>query len=107
MKDRPKAFLFDLNGTMIDDMEYHLKVWFDVLNNDLNAGLSKEAVKSEMYGKNNEVLDRVFGKGRFSPEEVARLSWAKEVRYQEMYKPHLSLLPGLDDFLKRSQDLNI
>jgi len=107
MNDRPKAFLFDLNGTMIDDMEFHLKVWYDVLNNDLNAGLSREVVKSHMYGKNNEVLDRIFGKGKFSQEEVARLSWEKEVRYQEMYKPHLSLLPGLDDFLKRSAELNI
>lgn len=107
MIEKPKAFLFDLNGTMIDDMEYHLNVWFDVLNNDLNAGLSREAVKSQMYGKNNEVLDRVFGKGRFSPEEVARLSHKKEVRYQELYKPHLSLLPGLQDFLKRARELNI
>jgi beta-phosphoglucomutase-like phosphatase (HAD superfamily) len=26
-----KAFLFDLNGTMIDDMEYHAKAWSDIL----------------------------------------------------------------------------
>ena len=35
-----KHFLFDLNGTMIDDMEYHVVAWSDILNNDLKAGLS-------------------------------------------------------------------
>jgi len=30
----PRAFLFDLNGTMIDDMGYHQKAWYDILNND-------------------------------------------------------------------------
>ncbi len=60
-----KAFLFDLNGTMIDDMEFHGKAWFDILNNDLGANLSWEAVKKEMYGKNPELLERVFGKISF------------------------------------------
>ena len=36
---KAKAFLFDLNGTMIDDMHYHAEGWFDILNNDLGASL--------------------------------------------------------------------
>lgn len=93
------SFLFDLNGTMIDDMEYHLNVWFDILNNDLNAGLSREVVKSHMYGKNDELLARIFGPDRFSAQEVVELSQRKEERYQKLYRPHLDLLPGLADFL--------
>ena len=57
-----KAFLFDLNGTMIDDMEYHVKAWYDILNNDLRANLSLPQVREQMYGKNSELLVRVFGK---------------------------------------------
>src|SRR5687767_11323011 len=98
MNSKPKAFLFDLNGTMIDDMEYHLTVWYDILNNDLNAGLTREAVKHQMYGKNHEVLDRIFGEGHFTVEEADRVSRKKEVQYQELYRPHLTLLPGLSDF---------
>lgn len=56
------AFIFDLNGTMIDDMEYHAKAWFDIINNDLKAGLTLDQVKAEMYGKNVELLERVFEK---------------------------------------------
>jgi HAD superfamily hydrolase (TIGR01509 family) len=104
MSAAPKAFLFDLNGTMIDDMQYHLNVWYDVLNNDLNAKLSWEQVRSHMYGRNDELLDRIFGKGRFSPKEVEAISMKKEERYQELYKPHLDLLPGLFDFLQGAQN---
>ena len=39
---RAKAFIFDLNGAMIDDMEYHATAWQSILNEDLKAGLSKE-----------------------------------------------------------------
>lgn len=106
-KQAKKAFLFDLNGTMIDDMDYHGQAWFDILNNDLDAGLSKEEVKKEMYGKNPEVLERVFGKGKFTSEEIEQYSMQKERDYQERFKPHLKLITGLEDFLKKAKKQNI
>jgi beta-phosphoglucomutase family hydrolase len=102
-----KAFLFDLNGTMIDDMQFHLKAWYHILNDDLGANLSWEETKSHMYGKNSELLIRVFGKDRFSREEMDRLSVEKEKRYQQEYKPHLQLIPGLYQFLEKAHALNI
>lgn len=101
------AFIFDLNGTMIDDMHFHLKVWYDVLNNDLGANLSMEEVRSHMYGKNDELLGRVFGNGKFTQEEVDQISKRKEDLYQEIYRPHLKLLPGLDTFLERAHAAGI
>lgn len=101
------AFLFDLNGTMIDDMEFHLKVWYDTLNNDLGATLSWDEVRSHMYGKNQELLVRVFGPDRFSTEEANEISHQKEVKYQTLYRPHLDLLPGLFDFLNEAHGKNI
>lgn len=104
---KKKAFLFDLNGTMIDDMQYHLKIWYDVLNNDLGANLSMEEVRSHMYGKNDELLARIFGKGKFTQAQVDEITERKEIKYQEMYRPHLDLLPGLFDFLKQADDQGI
>jgi len=102
-----KAFLFDLNGTMIDDMQFHLKAWYHILNDDLGANLSWEETKSHMYGKNSELLIRVFGKDRFTQEETDRLSLEKEKRYQQEYKPHLQLIPGLQQFLEKAHAMNI
>lgn len=96
---QPKAFIFDLNGTMIDDMEYHSKAWYQILNNELNANLSREEVNSQMYGKNSEVLTRVFGPDRFTQEQMDVISIEKEKRYQEAFLPHLALIPGLHEFL--------
>ncbi len=93
----PKAFLFDLNGTMIDDMNYHIVAWHNILNN-LGANLSLERVQEECYGKNGELLERVFP-GRFTEHEKNTLGMDKEKTYQAEYKPKLQLIAGLDDFL--------
>lgn len=94
------AFIFDLNGTMIDDMEYHARAWYDILNNDLHAGLTWDEVKAEMYGKNDELLERIFGKNHFDAARIKELSIEKERRYQQAYLPNLKLINGLQQFLE-------
>lgn len=100
---KPNAFLFDLNGTMINDMEYHVSAWFDIINGDLKGGLTREEVKGHMYGKNGEVLDRIFGKGHFTPAQVDELSMVKEKKYQQAFRPHLQLIAGLSAFLQKAE----
>ncbi len=100
-----KAFLFDLNGTMIDDMQYHIKAWHRILN-ELGADISLEQMKAECYGKNDELLERMFP-GRFSEAEKQNMSLEKEKKYQAQYKPHLDLLPGLDGFLRSAHGSEI
>jgi beta-phosphoglucomutase len=97
-----KAFIFDLNGTMIDDMQFHVKAWYHILNDELGAGMNWEQVKSHMYGKNAELLIRVFGKEKFSIDEMNAISLEKEKRYQQEYRPHLRLIPGLQQFLEKA-----
>lgn len=106
MNHKP-AFLFDLNGTMIDDMEYHLDVWHDVITKDLGGNLTKEEVRSHMYGKNDEVLIRIFGEEKFKQMDVAAIVQAKEERYQQIYRPHLRLLPGLSSLLETARNKKI
>lgn len=102
-----RGFIFDLNGTMINDMGYHIKAWGDILNNDLAAGLSMAEVKEQMYGKNEELLVRIFGADRFTKEEMNRLSKEKERRYQSAYKPHLQLIKGLEEIMEECKDEGI
>jgi beta-phosphoglucomutase family hydrolase len=102
-----KAFIFDMNGTMIHDMEYHTRAWQQLLNQDLGGDFTWEQVKPQMYGKNREVLVRLFGPDRFTGEEMDRLSLEKEKRYQQEFLPHLQLLPGLPEFLEQAHQQGI
>jgi len=102
-----KAFIFDLNGTMINDMEYHTRAWRYLLNNDLGGNFSWGEVKQQMYGKNPEVLVRMFGPERFTMDEMIALSFEKEKRYQQEYFDELALLPGLHQFLEAAHQKGI
>ena len=102
-----KAFLFDMNGTMIDDMHYHEKAWYDVLVNTLKAPLTPEQVRHELYGKADEMFVRIFGNGRFSKEEVEEIIFTKESRYRQEFLPQLKLIDGLTSFLDNANVNNI
>lgn len=102
-----KAFIFDLNGTLIDDMKYHTDAWFEILTQELGADLTYEKLKSEMYGKNAELLVRVFGEDHFNEEEIESHSINKERKYQKLYKPNLKPIAGLERFLGKSQESKI
>lgn len=103
--NRYRAFLFDLNGTMIDDMHYHIRAWHDILNS-LGANITMERMKAECYGKNDELLERIFP-GRFSMEEKRHMSYEKEKAYQQAFLPELALIPGLDQLLRNAHSLGV
>lgn len=101
--NRYTAFIFDMNGTMINDMHYHEKAWYDVLVNQLKAPLTLEQVRHQLYGKSDEMFARVFGAGRFSKEEIENISLQKESRYREDFLPYLKLIDGLNIFLDKAK----
>jgi beta-phosphoglucomutase len=55
---KAKAFLFDLNGTIIDDMQYHVSAWQGIVN-ELGGKISTERMREECYGKNAELPERI------------------------------------------------
>ncbi|AMR32227.1 haloacid dehalogenase [Mucilaginibacter sp. PAMC 26640] len=102
-----KAFIFDLNGTMVNDMPYHATAWKRVANEVLGGTFTDAEIKQNMYGKNAEVLVRLFGKDRFTDAEMDRLSQDKEEQYRREYINELQLLPGLQNFLDKAYQAGI
>lgn len=100
-----KAFIFDMNGTIIDDMPWHIKIW-NQLFNEYGANHSLEQSKEELYGKNSEILERIFP-GKFTDEEKDALEAEKEKRYQQLYQAEMKLIRGLDAFLPMSFEQHI
>lgn len=99
---KPQAFLFDLNGTMVDDMDYHTTAWHAIITGELKVNMSREEVKKHMYGKNEEVLTRILGEGAMPLEEMKMLGDEKERQYRIAFKPDLKLIAGLDQFLEKA-----
>lgn len=93
-----KALIFDMNGTMINDMHYHETAWYNVLVNQLNAPLTLEDVRRQIYGTASEMFTRIFGPNKFSEKEIETITQRKEARYREEFLPHLKLIDGLDLF---------
>jgi HAD superfamily hydrolase (TIGR01509 family) len=100
-----KGFLFDLNGTMVNDMPYHIAAWHKEIIS-LGGLLTLEEMKHQCYGKNDELLERVFP-GRFSMEEKIKLGNDKEALYRIEFKPFLKLISGLETFLATAAQHNI
>ena len=101
----PRAFLFDMDGTLIDNMMVHHRAWQSQLRS-LGIDWSLAEVKEKVHGVNVEILERLFG-DRFSPAERRRISDEKEAAYRRIYANELVLLPGLEAFLDRAKLLGI
>lgn len=100
-----KAFIFDLNGTMVNDMPYHIKAWHEKII-ELGGSLTLDEMKHQCYGKNDELLERVFP-GKYSLEERIKIGNEKEAIYRIEFKPYLKLINGLDQFLKKAHQENV
>lgn len=100
-----RAFIFDMDGTMVDNMMVHHRAWQRKLA-ALGLELTLEEVRQSIHGINEEILERLFG-DRFSPEERRRIAWEKEAEYRDIFLSELKLVPGLEAFLKSALQAGI
>jgi len=93
-----KGVIFDLDGTLVDNMMIHHTAWKNKLS-EYGLDLTIEEIKESIHGINEEILSRLFG-DRFTAEEVKQISGEKEKAYRDIFSSHLALIPGALDFIK-------
>lgn len=100
-----KGVIFDLDGTMVDNMMIHHQAWQRLLK-DLGLDLTLPQVMEQVHGVNDEIFLRIFG-DRFTAEERRALGAKKEAEYREIFRPQLSLIDGLPSFLDELKQNNV
>ena len=95
------ALIFDMDGTMVDNMMTHHRGWQKTLA-VYGLDLTLEEVMATCHGKNMEIIGRLFP-GKYNAEERERISFEKESWYRSIFLPDLKLIAGLAELLEIAQ----
>jgi len=98
------AFIFDMDGVLIDSNPVHREAW-EVFNRGFGLATT-EAMHQNMYGKRNDQIVRAFF-GDLPADEVTRRGLEKEKLYREMVAQKVEnyLVPGLRNFLEKYSEI--
>lgn len=89
------AFLFDMDGTIVDNMAYHHAAWFEFFHRRGQI-IEKEDFLMRTSGRLSREIMRDYIHADLSAEECALLAKEKDAIYQELYAPHRKTVAGFE-----------
>ncbi|HEX4351734.1 MAG TPA: HAD family phosphatase [Polyangiales bacterium] len=95
-----RAVLFDLDGTLVDNMPYHIDAWIET-GRALGTELTRERIMRDFSGRRNEEIIPSVSARPLDAEQIEAISATKEARYRELYRPHLQLVNGAASFIEQ------
>lgn len=101
-----KALLFDVDGTLVDNMNYHKQSWIDFFALH-QLDLTYDRFDAQYHkGSLIEIMRRLFPNEK-DLEKLKKIGAYKEKRYRQLYAPHVKAISGLKSFLHQVTKENI
>lgn len=99
------AFLFDNDGVLIDSSEFHWQSWQLLMEEEPSLKMDRDQFIHGFGKRNDLILKEIFPN---APEEKRR-AWAerKEELFRQCARGKISLLPGMERFLKEIEKAGI
>lgn len=96
------AVIFDMDGTMINNMAYHKKAWKEFARRH-GFDFTEEEFKEKFSGKkNDQIFAGIFGSD-LPPDEAIRYGEEKEAIYRELYAADIEPVAGLHHLIETMQ----
>ncbi len=100
-----RAILWDLDGVLVNSMEFHYQAYQEVLATR-GKELSREEYLRELIGlRNYVILRRVLGD--LPNEEIEALAGRKEEAFRRLVAGQVKALPGADLLLRRAKEAGL
>ena len=99
------AFIFDMDGTLVDNMRFHTRAWEMMLHENGIEARAEDFLVNTAGKTNREIVPAIFPDA--APDEVLRLADRKEEIYRAIYLPERTPLAGAVAFLQESRRLGI
>jgi beta-phosphoglucomutase family hydrolase len=106
MSNMKRALIFDMDGTIVDNMAFHTRSWvtfFERRGRDIDAD---EFFRTTAGRQGKEIIRSHMGE-HLADEEVATLNHEKEAVYRELYAPHLKAVAGFGDLIADARSQGI
>lgn len=102
---RKQAILFDMDGTLVDNIPFHSSAWISFLHTH-GIDIKPEEFQAQNHGNIGEMIRRFFGSSL--PDALVRsLGQEKEQTYRHLYRHHIRSVEGLTSLLQKMEHMHI
>jgi beta-phosphoglucomutase family hydrolase len=102
-----RGFIFDMDGTIVDNMAFHTDSWLEFLARQGKRYDDPDAFFRETAGRQGREIIRERLGEHLSAEEVSALTLQKDVLYRELYGPHRTPIEGLQALLEQARAVGV
>jgi beta-phosphoglucomutase family hydrolase len=97
-----RAFIFDMDGTIVDNMAFHTRSWITFFEQRGMAVDAEEFFRSTAGRQGKEIIRAHLGE-HLGDDEVLALNLEKEAVYRALYAPHRKTVGGFDELIARAR----